>query len=219
MVRTLDFTVDARGVFRHRRPTAPARRRNLGYVSPNGVTGTVLPNGTVQYNGAALGLPFDVFMQQGEPVYGPLVPPPGTNATPAFTYAGTYGPNFDNSGRPLLAPPAPTPRESTLLPAFNPSKAGIPPQAQQPTTPAGDTGSTTPPPAGTGDTSSSPPPSGVEIVGDPRGIFEDILNLLPDQLQDFIRNTAAQYTPTQWAAIAGVIGLLIYTRHTERKRR
>jgi hypothetical protein len=103
----------------------------LGYTSPNGVPGTIQPNGYVRYSGAVLGLPSDVEGNVGDPVYGPLYPPPGVPVTaPILT---------TNPPAPPAAPPAPpaAPAAPTnTTPAYNPAAAA--------TCPAGSTTRTTP---------------------------------------------------------------------------
>lgn len=68
--------------------------------------GTMQPNGYELTDGRLLGLPFDVWSNPGDTVYGPLHPPPGMPVMQASPYAGsvnTQGPITTQST--VTAPP------------------------------------------------------------------------------------------------------------------
>lgn len=48
-------------------------------MSPNGILGRILSKDIIVYPGVFLGLPFDVTMPRGVPVFGPDVPPPNAD--------------------------------------------------------------------------------------------------------------------------------------------
>lgn len=210
MVRLIEMQQTGAGRWRMR-PQQRTARRGLGYVSPNGVTGTLLSTGYVQYPGATLGLPSDVFASQGQPVYGPLFPPPGVQQTQAFDYTGALPPAAPAPQTMQYGPqgygtaPAP-PATSTAVTTFNPSNSGQntggPPAAPQ---------TTQAPPAPAPAPDDAAPFSLLDIVGDPSGKFSDLIGRLPAQIQDAL-NAAGRFTPMQWAAVAGIAAVVIFEK-------
>ena len=112
-------------------------------------------DGYVKYPGDQLGLTFDVYASQGQPVYGPLVPPPGQPVMQALPYGAAPGTVTTESTPTLPAylPPAPPTNSGTTTPEYNPAAAATCP-----------TGSTTRSTPAAGDTVLSQLPSGAYCV-------------------------------------------------------